>query len=128
MNRYSETELYDLTFRVCVASVKQAFPHIPVANIIDPPRGQFDATLARQIAMHLMIGRFRSCKRCVRASCSVGKRTSINRAIEIVDARLEGRRVSKASYRIIADRCRRHVRRQTAGGRVMGDLQDHAPC
>jgi len=102
MNRYSETELYDLTFRVCVASVKQAFPHIPVANIIDPPRGQFDATLARQIAMHLMIGRFGLAK--MRAGKLLGrKRTSINRAIEIVDARLEDAEF-EGQYRIIADR------------------------
>lgn len=102
MNRFSETELYELTFRVCVASVKQSFPHIPVANIIDPPRGQFDATLARQIAMHLMIARFGLTKN--RAGKLVGrKRWSINQAIKIVDTRLEDPDF-EAQYKIIADR------------------------
>jgi hypothetical protein len=102
MNRFNETELYELTFRVCVASVKKAFPHIPVANIINPPRGQFDATLARQIAMHLMIARFGLVKK--RAGKLVGRhRVSVNRAIEAVDLRLEEPEF-ETEYRIIADR------------------------
>ena len=102
MNRFSEDELYDLTFRVCVASVKEAFPHLPIASIIDPPLGQFDATFARQISMHLMIARFGLVK------SRVGKlvdrhRVQINRAIEVVDTRLEEPEF-EAQYRIIADR------------------------
>jgi hypothetical protein len=102
MNPFSEDELYDLTFRVCVASVKHAFPHIPVANIIDPPRGQFDATLARQIVMHVMIARFGLAKK--RAGKLVGRhRISINRAIEVIDCRLEEPEF-EAEYATIAER------------------------
>jgi len=102
MNRFSETELYDLTFRVCVASVKQAFPHIPVANIVDPPKGQFDAALARQIALHLMVARFGLVKH--RAGKLVGRsRDSVNRALAAVDNRLDEPDF-EAQYRVVAER------------------------
>lgn len=102
MNRFNEDELYDLTFRVCVASVKHAFPHIPTANIIDPPRGQFDATLARQIAFHVMVSRFGLVKH--RAGAIVGRsRDSVNRALAAVDVRLEETDF-EVEYRIVADR------------------------
>lgn len=102
MNRYSETELYDLTFRVCVASVKEAFPHIPLANIIQPPRSQFDAVLARQIALHLMVARFGLVKH--RAGAQINRsRESVNRALAAIDIRLEEPEF-EAQYRIMADR------------------------
>lgn len=88
MARFTESELYDITFRVCVASVKEAFPHIPVANIIIPPRGQFDAVLARQIALHVMVAQFGLPKK--RAGTFVErKRFSVNRALIVIDTRLE---------------------------------------
>lgn len=102
MNRFSEDDLYDLTFRVCVASVKQAFPHIPVANIIDPPRGQFDATLARQIALHVMVSRFGLVKKRAGALFA-RKRTAVNSALVVVDARIDEPEF-EVQYRIIADR------------------------
>lgn len=102
MRYFNETELHDLTFRVCVASVKQAFPHIPMENIIDPPRGQFDAVLARQIVLHVMVARFGLAKE--RAGKQVGrKRTAINRALEVVDVRLDEPDFED-QYRIISDR------------------------
>ncbi|WP_422371311.1 hypothetical protein [Hoeflea sp.] len=102
MKYYSDTELYDLTFRVCVASVKEAYPHIPVAVIIDPPHGHFEASFARQIAVHLIIARFGIPKR--RAGKIVDrKRWSIGRAVEVVDRRLEEPEFEE-QYRIIAER------------------------
>lgn len=102
MNRFNEDELYALTFRVCVASVKKAFPHIPLAKIIDPPIGQFDATLARQIALHLMVARFGLVKH--RAGALIGRsRESVNRALATIDTRLEEPEF-EAQYRIMADR------------------------
>jgi len=102
MNRFSECELYDLTFRVCLASVKLAFPHIPLAVIIDPPHGHFEASFARQIAVHLIIARFGIPKR--RAGEVVDrKRWSIGRAMEVVDRRLDEVEFEQ-QYRIIAER------------------------
>ena len=102
MNYFNETELHDLTFRVCVASVKQAFPHIPMENIIDPPRGQFDAVLARQVALHVLVAKFGVPK--LRAGILVGRsRESVNRALEAVDVRLDEPDFED-QYRIIADR------------------------
>lgn len=102
MNQFNEDELYDLTFRVCVASVKKAFPHIPVANIIKPPKGQFDATLARQIALHVMVSHFGLVK--MRAGALVGRsRASVNCALAAVDNRLDEPDF-EAQYKIITDR------------------------
>ncbi|WP_417423543.1 hypothetical protein [Hoeflea sp.] len=102
MNIFNEDELRDLTYRVCLASVKKAFPHIPLASIIDPPHREPDAVVARQIAMHLMVGRFGMAKK--RAGRLVGRAScAINRAIETVDRRLDEPEF-EAQYRIIADR------------------------
>lgn len=102
MNRFDEDELYDLTFRVSVASVKEAFPHIPIAKIIAPQNGQFDAVLARQIALHVAVARFGLAKHRVGARIN-RSRESVNRALAAVDLRLEEPEF-EAQYRIIADR------------------------
>jgi hypothetical protein len=102
MNQFNEDELRDLTFRVCVASVKKAFPHIPVAKIIEPPLRQFDAVLARQIVMHLMIARFGIPKKRVARLVSRDV-NAINRAINTVDTRLDDDEF-ELHYRIMADR------------------------
>lgn len=102
MNPFSEAELHELTYRVCLASVKTAFPHIPLASIVDPPHREPDAVLARQIAMHLMVGRFGLAKK--RVGKLVGRESgAINRAVESVDRRLEEPEF-EAQYWIMADR------------------------
>lgn len=102
MNPFNEDELCDLTFRVCVASVKKAFPHIPVTKIIEPPLRQFDAVLARQIVMHLMIARFGVPKKRV-ARLLRRDVNAINRAMNTVDTRLDDAEF-ELHYRIMADR------------------------
>lgn len=93
-------ELYDLTFRVCVAAVKGQFTHLPVRDIIDPPRNQFDAILARQIVLHLMVARF-GLTRIGAGTMFKRGRWSVNRAIGVVDERLEEAEFERA-YRAMA--------------------------
>jgi len=101
MNPFNENELCDLTFRVSVASVKKAFPHIPVTKIIEPPLRQFDAVLARQIVMHLMIARFGIPKKRVARLVSRDV-NAINRAMNTVDTRLEDAEFEQ-HYRIMRE-------------------------
>ena len=95
-------ELYDLAFRVCVAAVKERFTHLPVRDIIEPPRNQFDAVLARQIVLHIMVARFGLTRRGAGDLFGRG-RWSVNRAIGVVDDRLEAPEFD-AVYRDIAAR------------------------
>jgi hypothetical protein len=102
MNHIDHDDLYDLAFRVCVAAVKEAFPHIPVRDIITPPRNQFDAILARQIVLHIMVARFGLTK--AGAGSLFGRaRVSVNRALDVIDARLEEAEFETA-YRAMANR------------------------
>lgn len=102
MSHFTDAELYDITFRVCVAAVKSAFPHLPMAKIIDPPRGQFDAVLARQIALHVMVAQFDLPKK--RAGAFVDRaRVSVNRALQVIDDRLDEPEFATVYRRIAAE-------------------------
>ena len=88
INRLNEDEMFDLTYRACVAAVGAGFPHLPIAAIIDPPHPWFDAAFARQIVLHLMIARFDIPKRRVDVDLR-RSRDAIGRAMRVVDERLE---------------------------------------
>lgn len=87
MNPYSERDIHDLIFRACVAATAEGFPHLAVRDIIEPPHDMFDAALARQIVIHLMVGKFGLPKRRV-VEMQQRSREAINRALLTVDNRL----------------------------------------
>ncbi|WP_321447418.1 hypothetical protein [uncultured Cohaesibacter sp.] len=88
MNRLNEDELYELHFRVCVAVVHESFKHIPIAKIIEPEHSQFDAYLARQIVVHLLVHEFGLIRR--RVGDLIGmRRTALNASIRTIDNRLD---------------------------------------
>lgn len=88
VNRFNDDEMFDLTYRACVAAVGAGFPHLPLFAIIDPPHPWFDAAFARQIVLHLMIARFEIPKR--RLCHEHGRsRESVRRAMAVVDERLD---------------------------------------
>lgn len=89
INRHSEREMFDLTYRACVAAVGAGFPHLPLSAIIDPPHPWFDAAFARQIVLHLMIARFGIARRRVDVDLR-RSREAIHRAMRVIDERLEG--------------------------------------
>lgn len=88
MIRLNDDELYELHFRVCIAAVSEGFPHLPIARILEPENGQFDAILARQIVLHILVSRFGLVKRRVGALMN-RQRVQVNNALKVVDARLE---------------------------------------
>jgi len=102
LNRFSETEMHDLTFRACVAAVAEGFPHLAVEHIVEPPHPWFDAALARQVVLHLMVARFSIPRR--RINLDRGwTREMIQRGIGVIDNRLD-HPTFEAHYRRIAAR------------------------
>lgn len=87
MNRYDQRQLHDMTFHACVAAVAKGFPHLSVEAILSPPHPWFDAALARQIAIHLMVHRFHIPKRRV-ALLQERSRESVSRGLRTIDERL----------------------------------------
>lgn len=110
MNPHDERSVHDALFAACVLSVSEGFPHLCVADIIDPPHDMFDAALARQIALHILISRFGLPKRRV-VEMQQRSREAINRALATVDARLEAPEFA-SHYRALADRARDLVEAQ----------------
>ncbi|MEO9612603.1 MAG: hypothetical protein ABJG86_09880 [Nitratireductor sp.] len=87
MNPFSERDVHDLVFQACVAATAEGFPHLAVRDIITPPHELFDAALARQIVIHLMVGQFGLPKRRV-VEMQHRSREAINRALATIDNRL----------------------------------------
>lgn len=102
MNRLNEDELYELHFRVCLAVVKRSFNHLSVEAIVKPAHGQFDAYLARQIVVHLLVHNFGLVRR--RVGDLIGlRRTALNQSMRTIDERLEDPDFAK-QYRTWAER------------------------
>ncbi|MBP1852718.1 hypothetical protein [Rhizobium halophytocola] len=104
LNRHDEHAMYDATIHACILAVREGFPHLSARDIIDPPRQWFDAALARQIALHLMVVEFDWPKRRI-VIHEERSREAINRALRTIDARLEGSRF-EAHYRRMAEAAR----------------------
>lgn len=101
-NLDSAEEREDALFHACVMAVGEGLPHLAVGEIIDPPHDMFDAALARQIALHIMIRQFHVPKRRV-VEMQGRSREAVNRALRIIDARCE-RPVFLAHYAFMAGR------------------------
>lgn len=93
-NRYDQKQHYELQLHACIVAVRDGFPHLSMKDIVDPPHEWFDAALARQIAMHLMVREFHWPKRRV-VEVEERSREAINRALRTVDRRLEFPRFAK---------------------------------
>ncbi|SNY91366.1 hypothetical protein SAMN04515647_1587 [Cohaesibacter sp. ES.047] len=104
MNRLNEDELYELSFRVCIAVVKESFNHIPVERIISPNHGEFDAYLARQIVLHLLVHEFGLVRTRIGKLIEV-RRTALNASIRTIDNRLDDEDFA-AQYRLWASRAK----------------------
>lgn len=88
MNLHSSQHLLDAVYFACVSATRDGFPHLSVDAVIDPPHDWFDAALARQIVLHLMITEFNVPKRRV-VSSQERSREAVNRALQTINARLE---------------------------------------
>ncbi len=104
INVYDQKAVYDATVHACLFAVREGFPHLAIRDIVDPPHEWFDAALARQIAMHLVIREFGWPKRRV-VEMEDRSREAINRALRTVDARIAHDRFA-LHYQTMAERAR----------------------
>ncbi len=102
INPYSEEERLQVMLSCCYAAVKTGFSHLAMRDIINPPHEWFDAMLARQIAIHLVVTVFDVPKRRV-VAMQARQRTAIAFAIRAVDARLD-HPVFERAYKRMASR------------------------
>lgn len=111
INVFDQRALYELHLHACFAAVRQGFPHLSVQEIVNPPHDWFDAALARQVVMHLMVTELKWPKRRVVES-EDRSREAINRALRTIDGRLDSLRFA-THYRMIAERARSLISLQT---------------
>lgn len=103
-NPNDSRQVYDATLHASLFAVREGFPHLSIRDIVDPPHEWFDAALARQIAMHLVIREFGWPKRRV-VEVEDRSREAINRALRTVDRRLQHDRFAK-HYQAMAEHAR----------------------
>lgn len=101
LNRHSSTAMHDGIFHACVLAVRDGFPHLSAQAIIDPPHEWFDAALARQIVIHMMVKVFSIPKRRV-VEHQDRSREAVNRALRTIDRRKEHPRFEQHYQRIVA--------------------------
>jgi len=111
VDRFDLKALYEAHLHACVAAVREGFPHLAIREILDPPHEWFDAALARQVAMHLMIVELKWPKRRV-VETEDRSREAINRALRTINTRMESPRF-EAHYRGMARRVHALVSFQT---------------
>lgn len=104
LNLHSQAALHDAAFHASVLAVRDGFPHLAMRDIIDPPHEWFDAALARQVVIHLMVRVFCIPKRRV-VEQQERSREAVNRALRTIDARLQSPRFQK-HYRRMAQAAR----------------------
>ena len=111
INRFDQKALYEVHLHSCFAAVREGFPHLAIRDIVEPPHQWFDAALARQVVIHLMVTEFKWPKRRV-VEVEDRSREAINRALRTIDGRLETPRFA-THYRSSALRARDLVCQQT---------------
>lgn len=100
LNVHSQKQLYAGHLHACIFAVRDGFPHLAIADIIDPPHQWFDAALARQVVIHLMVCEFAWPKRRV-VEEEDRSREAVNRALRTINQRLQYPRFAN-HYREIA--------------------------
>lgn len=115
LNIHSQAAIHDAAFHASVLAVRDGFPHLAARDIIDPPHEWFDAALARQVVIHLMVRVFHIPKRRV-VEQQERSREAINRALRTIDARLQFPRFQN-HYRRMAE---------TARGSLTARMEDAA--
>lgn len=101
INMHSQASLHDGIYHACVLAVRDGFPHLSARDIIDPPHEWFDAALARQIVIHIMVRVFNLPKRRV-VEHQERSREAVNRALRTIDRRIENPRFEQHYCRMAA--------------------------
>ncbi|RVG08839.1 hypothetical protein CN234_16945 [Sinorhizobium meliloti] len=113
LNRFDQMQMYAATMHACVFAVREGFPHLTARDIIDPPHEWFDAALARQVVIHLMVREFEWPKRRV-VEVEDRSREAVNRALRTIERRMETPRFA-THYRSMASRARALLFIRTSG-------------
>ncbi|EJF78825.1 Uncharacterised protein [Candidatus Bartonella washoeensis] len=87
VNPYSEVERLQVMLSCSLKAVSGGFKHLPIRYIIDPPRGLFDAALARQIVIHILHYQFEVPRRRI-VAIQARQRTSISLSLQVINRRL----------------------------------------
>ncbi|MCY1667897.1 hypothetical protein [Rhizobium sp. SL86] len=85
-NPYSEDERLGAMINATFRAVRAHFNHLPMRDIIDPPRDMFDAKLARQIVIAILNSEFTVPRRRLVALLGVA-RWSVMQANRVVRCR-----------------------------------------
>lgn len=102
MNPYSAHDRLEAQTAACFAAVQSEFRWLPLREIIQPAHRQFDALLARQVALHLMVHHFDIPKRRV-VELHERSREAVNRALRNIDLRLNQSLFADAYQRMTAE-------------------------
>ena len=112
LNVHSEAEMYQAALNACILAASEGFPHLTIAEIIRPPHRVFDAAMARQVVIHMMVTEMCWPKRRV-AETEQRSREAVNRAIRTIDERLKSlkfenhyRTISARASELLASRIR----------------------
>lgn len=103
-NVYDQKQVYEATMHASLCAVREGFPHLTIRDIVDPPHEWFDAALARQVVMHIVIREFGWPKRRV-VETEDRSREAINRALRTIDRRMVCDRFAQ-HYMSMAERAR----------------------
>lgn len=63
----------EVAYATTISAVQECFPHLSWGQIMTPPHNMFDAALARQFALYLMVERFGVPKRRVCEIAGIGR-------------------------------------------------------
>lgn len=103
-NPYSQEERLATMIAATFRASRAHFNHLSTAEIIKPPVGMFDAKLARQIAIHILVYEFDIPRRRVTVLLGVG-RAMVLQSIRTVDTR-RLQPVFERAYERIAERAK----------------------
>jgi hypothetical protein len=112
LNPHSAQERFDAIMAAAIAAVSEHFSHLAVCDIIEPPHEWFDAMLARQVALHIVISFFDIPKRRV-VEMQGRSREAINRGLRAIDRRCQDP-VFKLQYDKMTDRAQALLTEQLA--------------
>lgn len=102
LNVHSQKDMYQATLNACYLAASEGFPHLTIAEIIDPPHRMFDAALVRQIVLHLMANQFCWPRRRIYQE-TLHNRGTIWRGMRVIDERLTSLKFEN-HYRNVAAR------------------------
>jgi hypothetical protein len=95
----TEDEDLEAEIDAAVTAVAELLPHLDRADILHPPHAWFDAALARQMVVHVLVEEFGAPKRVVSA-VSLMNREAIVRGLRVIDRRLQSPAFARTMARI----------------------------